>query len=250
MGVVSWRVRKISLYFVTIELFKKELRKNASQEKAKILSRFFKTGPGQYGAGDRFLGITVPKQRSIAKQFFDLSLHDLQKLLNSVYHEERLTALLILVLRYPRVDKKEQEKIYKFYLKNTRNINNWDLVDLTAEKIIGPYLEEKDKSVLFKLARSKNLWEKRIAILSTFHYIKKGESKLTLQIAEMLLNDDHDLMHKAVGWMLREVGKRCGEKEEEEFLKKYYKKMPRTMLRYAIERFAENKRLKYLKNKI
>ena len=235
---------------MTIELFKKELRKNASQEKAKILSRFFKTGPGQYGAGDRFLGITVPKQRSIAKQFFDLSLHDLQKLLNSVYHEERLTALLILVLRYPRVDKKEQEKIYKFYLKNTRNINNWDLVDLTAEKIIGPCLEGKDKSVLFKLARSKNLWEKRIAILSTFHYIKKGESKLTLQIAEMLLNDDHDLMHKAVGWMLREVGKRCGEKEEEEFLKKYYKKMPRTMLRYAIERFAENKRLKYLKNKI
>ncbi len=161
-----------------------------------------------------------------------------------------MTALLILVLRYPRVDKKEQEKIYKFYLKNTRNINNWDLVDLTAEKIIGPYLEEKDKSVLFKLARSKNLWEKRIAILSTFHYVKKGESKLTLQIAEILLNDDHDLMHKAVGWMLREVGKRCGEKEEEEFLKKYYKKMPRTMLRYAIERFAENKRLKYLKNKI
>lgn len=250
MGVVSWRVRKISLYFVTIELFKKELRKNASQEKAKILSRFFKTGPGQYGAGDKFLGITVPKQRSIAKQFFDLSLRDLQKLLNSVYHEERLAALLILVLRYHRVDKKEQEKIYKFYLKNTRNINNWDLVDLTAEKIIGPYLEEKDKSVLFKLARSKKLWEKRIAILSTFHYIKKGKSKLTLQIAEILLNDDHDLMHKAVGWMLREVGKRCGEKEEEEFLKKYYKKMPRTMLRYAIERFAENKRLKYLKNKI
>jgi 3-methyladenine DNA glycosylase AlkD len=243
-------VRKVRLYFVTVELLEKELRKNASKEKAKILSRFFKTGPGQYGAGDKFLGIAVPKQRAVAKQFFDLNFNDLQKLINSVYHEERLTALLILVLRYPRVDKKEQEKIYKFYLKNTRNINNWDLVDLTAEKIIGPYLEEKDKSVLFKLARSKNLWEKRIAILSTFHYVKKGESKLTLQIAEILLNDDHDLMHKAVGWMLREVGKRCGEKEEEEFLKKYYKKMPRTMLRYAIERFAENKRLKYLKNKI
>lgn len=238
------------LYFVTVELLKRELRKNASQEKAKILSRFFKTGPGQYGAGDKFLGITVPKQRVVAKQFFDLSLYDLQKLLNSVYHEERLTALLILVLKYPRVDKKEQKKIYKFYLENTHNINNWDLVDLTAEKIIGPYLEGKGKNILFKLARSKNLWEKRIAILSTFHYIKKGESKLTLKIAQILLSDEHDLMHKAVGWMLREVGKRCGEKEEEEFLKKYYKKMPRTMLRYAIERFAENKRLKYLKNKI
>lgn len=235
---------------MTVELLKRELRKNASKEKAEILSRFFKTGPGQYGEGDKFLGITVPKQRVIVKQFSDLNLHDLQNLINGVYHEERLTALLILVLKFSRVDKKEQEKIYKFYLKNTKKINNWDLVDLTAEKIVGPYLEGKDKSILLKLARSKNLWERRIAILSTFHYIKKGKSELTLQIAEILLNDEHDLIHKAVGWMLREVGKRCGEKDEEEFLKKYYKKMPRTMLRYAIERFVEKKRLKYLKNKI
>lgn len=236
--------------FVSIEDLKKELRKKASKEKSLILSRFFKTGPGQYGQGDKFLGVVVPEQRIIAKKFIDLKLNDLQKLLDSPYHEERLTGLLILVLKYPDVNKLEKKKIYNFYLKNTKKINNWDLVDLTAEKIIGPYLENKDKSILFKLARSKNLWERRIAILSTFYYIKKGESELTFQIAELLLEDKQDLMHKAVGWMLREVGKRCSEKTEEDFLKKYYKKMPRTMLRYAIERFEENKRLKYLNNKI
>lgn len=235
---------------VSVDFFKKELRKKASTKKAVILARFFKTGPGQYGQGDKFLGVTVPDIRITIKEFTELGLSDLQKLLNSPYHEERLSALLILVIKYPRVDKREQKKIYEFYLKNTKKINNWDLVDLTAEKIIGPYLENKNKDVLFKLVKSKNLWERRIAILSTFHYIKKGKSELTLQIAEILLNDEHDLIHKAVGWMLREVGKRCGEKEEEKFLKKYYKKMPRTMLRYAIERFVEKKRLKYLKNKI
>lgn len=233
-----------------IKLLKSELRRKASKSKALILARFFKTGPGHYGEGDKFLGVVVPDIREIIKDFTYLDLSDLQKLLNSPYHEERLSALLILVLKYPKADKKEQKNIYNFYLKNTKCINNWDLVDLTAEKIIGPYLEDKDKKILFKLARSKNLWERRIAILSTFHYIKKGESDLTLKIAEILLGDNHDLMHKAVGWMLREVGKRCGENKEEEFLKKHYKQMPRTMLRYAIERFAENKRLKYLKSKI
>ncbi|HRY36922.1 MAG TPA: DNA alkylation repair protein [Candidatus Magasanikbacteria bacterium] len=235
---------------MSIKLLKKELNKKASKEKAVILSRFFKTGPGQYGEGDKFLGVVVPDIRMTIKNFVDLDLSDLQKLLQSPYHEERLSSLLILVLKYPKATPAEQTEIYKFYLKNTKRINNWDLVDLTAEKIIGPYLENKDKKVLFKLAQSRNLWERRIAILSTFHYIKKGESRLTFEIAQILLNDKHDLMHKAVGWMLREVGKRCGEKTEEEFLKKHYKQMPRTMLRYAIERFAENKRLKYLKSKV
>ncbi len=235
---------------MSVELFKKKLRKKASTKKAIILAHFFKTGPGQYGQGDIFLGVTVPDIRVTIKEFVDLGLSDLQKLLDSPYHEERLSALLILVMKYPRADNREQKKIYEFYLKNTKKINNWDLVDLTAEKIIGPYLEDKSKDILFKLAQSKNLWERRISILSTFYYIKKGESKLTLQIAQILLDDKHDLIHKAVGWMIREIGKRCGEKEEEDFLKKHYKQMPRTMLRYAIERFEENKRLKYLNNKI
>jgi len=235
---------------VPIDLFKKELRKKASKEKALILARFFKTGPGHYGEGDKFLGVVVPDIRAIVKESTDLSLSDLQKLLDSPYHEERLSGLLIAVAKFGKADQNGKKNIYNFYLKNTKKINNWDLVDLTAEKIIGPYLEDKDKSILFKLAKSKNLWERRIAILSTFHYIKKGDSELTLKIAQLLLGDSHDLMHKAVGWMLREVGKRCSEREEEVFLKKYYKQMPRTMLRYAIERFEENKRLKYLNNKI
>ena len=234
---------------MSVELFKKELKKKASKEKAIILARFFKTGPGHYGEGDKFLGVTVPDVRTVVNQFADLSLGDLQKLLNSPYHEERLGGLLAAVAKFGRADQKMQKDIYNFYLKNTRKINNWDLVDLTAEKIIGQYLEGKDKKILFKLAKSKNLWEKRIAILSTFHYIKKGKSELTFQIAKILLDDEHDLIHKAVGWMLREVGKRCGE-EEEKFLKKYYRRMPRTMLRYAIERFEGNKRLKYLKSVI
>lgn len=235
---------------ITVNFFKKTLRKKANKNKALILSRFFKTGFGHYGQGDKFLGVTVPGIRQTIKNFTDLSLSDLQELLNSPYHEERLSALLLLVLKYQKANKKEQKNIYNFYLKNTKRINSWDLVDLTAEKIIGPYLENKDKKVLFKLARSKNLWERRIAILSTFHYIKKGKSELTFKIAERLIFDKHDLIHKAVGWMLREIGKRCGEAEEEKFLKRYYKEMPRTMLRYAVERFAEDKRLKYLKSKI
>ncbi len=238
------------MIFVSYEAFKKELRKKASKEKAVILSRFFKTGPGHYGEGDKFLGVVVPDIRAAVKKFTDLSLTDLQKLLDSPYHEDRLGALLIAVVKYSRADKKEQKYIYKWYLKNTKRINNWDLVDLTAEKIIGPYLEDKDKKVLFKFIKSKNLWERRIAILSTFHYIKKGDCELTLRLAQLLLKDKHDLMHKAAGWMLREVGKRCGEENEEKFLKKYYQQMPRTMLRYAIERFAENKRLKYLRGKV
>ena len=233
---------------------KKEIKKRANPLKAKLLQRFFKTGKGQYGEGDIFLGLMVPVQREIVKKYQDLSLINIQKLLNSKIHEERLLALLILVLQFKKADKKwfsfakaseDKKRIFNFYLKNTKNINNWDLVDLTAPNIVGQFLLDKDKKILYKLAKSQDLWEKRIAIIATFTFIKNHQFKDTLKIAEILLNDKHDLIHKAVGWMLREVGKR-DLVAEEEFLKKHYKKMPRTMLRYAIEKFLENKRRKYL----
>jgi len=228
----------------------KNLRTLASKKKAEILSRFFKTGPGQYGEGDVFLGITVPQIRKTAKIFGDLELPQVKKLLRSKYHEERMAALLILVAQFKKGDDKVKKRVFDIYLSNTRHINNWDLIDLTAEHIIGKYLEDKPKILLYKLARSKSLWERRIAMLSTFTYIKAGRCEETLKIAQILLNDGHDLIHKAVGWMLREVGKRCSMQEEEAFLKKNYKTMPRTMLRYAIERFPEKTRLRYLKGQI
>jgi 3-methyladenine DNA glycosylase AlkD len=226
-----------------IEL-KKEILKSADPKKAKILQGFFKTGQGQYGEGDIFLGITVPEQRKIAKRFKELGLQDIQELLNSKFHEHRLIALLILIEKYERGEDKKQ--IVDFYLKNTRNINNWDLVDLSADKIVGDYLFDKDKSLLLKLAKSDDLWERRIAALSTFNFVKRGQSEYTFKIAEILLDDKHDLIHKAVGWMLREVGKRVGQEVEEEFLKKHFKEMPRTMLRYAIERFDDKKKNFYM----
>jgi 3-methyladenine DNA glycosylase AlkD len=214
-------------------------------EKAKKLSGFFKTGQGQYGEGDVFWGIPVPAQRKIAKRYIDLSLSDLQKLLSSKVHEYRLTALLILVSKYQKANDPGKDEIFSFYLKNTENINNWDLVDLSAPKIVGDYLVNKDKSILFKLAKSSNLWERRIAILSTFKFIANSDFEDALSISELLLHDDHDLIHKAVGWALREIGKRDQETEER-FLRKYFMKMPRTMLRYAIEKFGEEKRKFYL----
>jgi 3-methyladenine DNA glycosylase AlkD len=225
---------------------KQELQKKANQEKAKHLQRFFKTGPGQYGAGDIFLGITVPDQRAIVKKYKHLGLDDLKRSIGSKFHEERLTVLLILVERFQKADDKEKKEIFDFYIKNRQGINNWDLVDLTAPKIVGAYLEDKDKVLLYKFAKSKDLWERRIAMLSCFYYIYKEDCRDALKIAEILVNDKHDLIQKAVGWMLREVGKRCGQEIEEDFLKKYYKTMPRTMLRYAIEKFPEKKRKNYL----
>lgn len=225
------------------------LRKLTDPNQAKILSRFFKTGKGEYGEGDEFLGIKVPVSRKIAKQFNDLSLEDIKELLYSRIHEERLISLFILTEQFRKADDKMKRIIYDFYLKNSKQINNWDLVDLSAEKISGAHLFDKDKQVLFKLAKSKNLWERRIAIMSTFHFIKNGEFDTTLKVSEFLLNDDHDLIHKAVGWMLREIGKRNLAKEEK-FLKQHYKSMPRTMLRYAIEKFPEKRRQMYLKGKI
>jgi len=226
---------------------RKEIRSLANSEKAKILAGFFKTGKGQYGEGDKFLGITVPQTRTVAKKYWQLPLAEVLQLLQSAFHEERLAALLILVLQYQKGDEKQRKKIFQAYLENTQWINNWDLVDLTADRIVGAYLADKPKDLLFKLAQSKLLWERRIAMLATFHEIKNGRSEIALAIAEKLLGDQEDLMHKAVGWMLREVGKRCSQEEEEKFLQKYIKVMPRTTLRYAIERFEEGKRLRYLK---
>ncbi len=226
-----------------------DLKKSSDKEQAKNLQWFFKTGPGEYGEGDVFIGIKVPVLRSIVKKHLDLLLDDVQELLLSGIHEERLAALMILVLRFLKCTDEEKNKIYKLYLKNTARINNWDLVDLSAPQIVGAYLIDKDKKILGKLASSKILWEKRIAILATFHFIKANQFKEAVSIAGKLLHDDHDLIHKAVGWMLREIGKR-DIKVEESFLKKHYKTMPRTMLRYAIEKFPEKKRKAYLLGKM
>ncbi len=224
---------------------KKDFQELANKEKAKILSRYFKTGRGQYGEGDIFLGITVPEQRKLAKKYINLSLKDIKKLLNSKVHEHRFTALEILVMKFEKADENTKKNIFNFYLKNTKNVNNWDLVDTSAPHIVGEYLLNKDKFIIYKLAKSKNLWERRIAILSTFKFINNDKFVDTLKISEVLLNDNNDLIQKAAGWMLREVGKR-NQEVEEKFLMKYYKKMPRTMLRYAIERFSEEKRKFYL----
>lgn len=225
---------------------KKELKQLADPKRAEISQRFFKTGPGEYGEGDIFIGIGGTVQRKVAKKYTELNLPDLQKLLNSKIHEYRQVALLVLVNKFSKADDIEKTKIYNFYLKNTRRINNWDLVDISAPHIVGMYLLDKDRKVLYKLVKSKNLWERRIAVLATFSFIRENDFKDVLKISEILLNDGHDLIHKAVGWMLREVGKR-NQAVEEKFLKKHYQKMPRTMLRYAIERFNEKKRKYYLK---
>ena len=225
---------------------RRELRKLANPAKAGILSRFFKTGKGEYGEGDVFLGIPVPLQRRIAKKYPALLLEDLQELLSGRIHEERLVALLILISKYKKADNTDRRAVVDFYLKNTRWVNNWDLVDISAGNILGDYLLDKDKTLLSHLAGSDSLWERRMAIMATFAFIKKNEFKDTLHISELLLNDTHDLIHKAVGWMLREIGKRDRETAEQ-FLRTHYRNMPRTMLRYAIERFDEKTRNAYLK---
>ena len=220
----------------------KELQSKKDPIRAKILSRFFKTGKGQYGEGDIFLGIVVPIQRAIAKKYKDVSLKEIQKLLDSKIHEYRLTGLLVLVEKY----KEDKELVYNFYIKNFRNINNWDLVDLTAPKIMGDFLKDKKKDILYSLAISDDLWERRISIIVTFAFIKDNDFKDALKISKILLNDKHDLIHKAVGWMLREIGKRDKEVETE-FLDKHYRFMPRTMLRYSIEKFDPKEKEFYMK---
>ena len=226
-------------------MIKKEINSLANSEKAGIYQRFFKTGSGQYGEGDIFIGLTVPEQRKIAVKYKELEISEVEELLKSKIHEHRLIALLILVQKFQSGSEEIKKQIASTYLKNTKYVNNWDLVDLSADKILGSYLLKKDKSILYKLAKSGSLWEKRIAIIATFNFIKNNSFQDTLNISKILLNDKHDLIHKAVGWMLRELGKR-NQSLEEEFLKKHYKCMPRTMLRYSIEKFSEEKRKFYM----
>ena len=232
-----------------MEALRKKLGRLADREQAAVSRRFFKTGPGEYGEGDLFIGIRVPALRKLAGEHRGLPLKEVRRLLKSAVHEERLLALLILVLKYRQGSETEQERIYKLYLSSSRFINNWDLVDVTAEHIVGAYLDERSRRPLYRLAKSNYLWERRIAVLSTFHFIRRNDFNDTLKIADLLITDPEDLIHKAVGWMLREVGKRQL-KTEEDFLKKRYRMMPRTMLRYAIERFPEAKRRRYLRGDI
>jgi len=232
-----------------LQKLKKELKKHSSPEKAKIYARFFKTGKGEYGEGDVFLGLTVPEQRMLAQKYADLGLNGIKELLNSKYHEHRLTGLLILVYKYQKAKGAEKKNIIDFYLKHKHRGNNWDLIDCVADKLLGKWLIDKDKSILYELAKSDSLWDRRIAIITTFEFIKNNKFKDTKKIAEIFLNDKHDLIHKAVGWMLREIGKR-DEKELIGFLDKHYKKMPRTMLRYAVERLDEKRRKEYVAGKL
>jgi len=225
------------------------LREQANDSDAMVLRRFFKTGPEEYGEGDRFIGVRVPATRRIAQKYRNLPLADTLVLLRSSVHEERLLALIILKRKYQEGGQDERAEIYGIYLDHTRYINNWDLVDASAEHIVGAYLKNRSREPLHALAHSESIWERRIAIMSTFHFIKNNEFDETIRIVEILVYDSEDLIHKAVGWMLREVGKRDRDKEEF-FLKKHYRSMPRTMLRYAIEKFPENLRQQYLKGDI
>jgi len=231
---------------MTVRKIRRKLQQLGSKDKAKVLQKFFKTGPGEYGEGDVFIGIRVPDLRRLVKEYQDITIKEVVQLLSSMIHEERFFALLILVSKYSKGDETVKKRIYELYLQNTQFINSWDLVDGSAQHIVGAYLMDKGKKPLYLLAKSKNLWERRIAILSTFHFIKHDNYAETLKISKILLSDEQDLIHKAVGWMVREIGKRHM-LTEEIFLKKHYKRMPRTMLRYAIEKFPESKRQKYLR---
>ena len=249
MGIVSNMDTLESASKISLKDIRTMFRRLGDPKRAQHALRFFRTGPGEYGEGDMFLGITVPQIRNMIKPCLPLATADIVELLHSHYHEERLLAALVLVAKFKQADEKQQKSIYNLYLKHKKYINGWDLVDLSAPNIVGTYLLDRDKSVLYKLARSKSLWDRRIAIMATLPSIKQRRFDDTLHIAELLLQDKEDLIHKAVGWMLREIGKRDLEAEEA-FLKAHYQHMPRTMLRYAIEKFAENRRQQYLKGKI
>jgi 3-methyladenine DNA glycosylase AlkD len=228
---------------------RKEILSAADPARAKVSVWFFKTGKGQYGEGDKFLGLTMPLQRKIVSRYQNFSFADIEKLLHDKYHEMRMVGVLMLVNDFKKGDEEKKKKIFDFYLAHATQINNWDLVDVSAEYVVGAFLEKKSRKILDDLASSKNLWERRISIISTFYFIKKKKYQTTFTVAYKLLGDKEDLIHKATGWMLREVGKRCGQEVEEIFLKKYAPKMPRTMLRYAIEHFSPEKKKKYLTQK-
>jgi 3-methyladenine DNA glycosylase AlkD len=232
----------------TLIALRKELYALADPADAKFLQGFFKTGPGQYGAGDKFLGLRVPDVRRLVREYPDLEDSQALEMLRSGWHEERLLALLFLVRSYRRGDKAVRAAVHRAYLANTRYINNWDLVDASAHYIVGQHLEARNIRLLERLARSDDIWERRIAIVATFHFIRLGEFRPTLKIAKLLVDDSHDLIHKAVGWMLREVGKR-DRRVLDAFLRKHYRTMPRTMLRYSIERHPERVRKQYLRIK-
>ncbi len=228
-----------------------ELKAHGNTEKAKSHSRFFKTAEGEYGEGDKFIGVSVPEQRMIVKQYAEsVNLDDIEQLVIHTYHECRMTGFLLLVSWYKRSKKEEEQRaLVLFYLAHVTYLNNWDLVDVTCCKILGPWLEKRDRTVLYVLADSDHLWSQRLAIITTMHFIKQDDFADTLRLADILLHHRHDLIHKAVGWMLREVGKRdpaC----EREFLQNRYTRMPRTMLRYAIEKFPEQERRSYLHGRI
>jgi len=232
---------------MNFQAIKTELKKQGTPERAKSLSWFLKTGLGQYGYGDKFFGVVVPEQRIVARKFWQIDLDEVEKLIYDEYHECRLTGFLILVEKFQKGDERIKKQIYNFYLKHSKQTNNWDLVDLSAPKIVGAYLLNKksERKILYKFAKSKNLWQKRIAVVATYAFIKNKDFQDTLAISEILLYDKHDLIQKAVGWMLREIGK-IDVAVLENFLVEYHKVMPRTMLRYAIEKFAEKKRRVYL----
>ena len=232
----------------TAKILRLILKKAADPKKAINCQRFFKTGKGEYAEGDVFLGITVPELRSLVKKCHSIPLNEIKSSLSSPLHEERMAALFLLVDKFKKGDTGDRATIYRLYLSSTRYINNWDLVDCSAHLIVGAHLEDKDTKVLFDLAKSIVLWERRIAVIATLHFIRKDRFDLPLELFSILLNDKEDLIHKAVGWMLREIGKRDFAAEEG-FLKTHHKRMPRTMLRYAIERFPEEKRVLYLKGK-
>ncbi|HJQ70688.1 MAG TPA: DNA alkylation repair protein [Blastocatellia bacterium] len=231
---------------MTVDQIRLKLQELKDDQRARGLQRFFKTGPGQYGEGDLFLGIRVPDLRRLAREHRAARLSEIKQLLKSKFHEERVLALMMLVHAYSKGHEKAKKEIYDLYLKSTRFINNWDLVDLSAHHIVGHYLSDKPKEPLYRLAKSDSLWERRIAIIATAYFIRRGGFAETLKISKMLLADREDLIHKAVGWMLREVGNR-DLAAEERFLIAHYKRMPRTMLRYAIEKFPEPRRQMYLR---
>lgn len=227
----------------------RELSKNASVEDAVFLQRFFKTGPGQYGEGDVFIGVRMPKIRLVCKQFKDLPLTELRKLVDSEVHEHRMAALIVVSNRFKKADLIERMKLYDFYISALKRgrVNNWDLIDVTCPHVMGEYLLDKPRDIIFELVKSDSLWERRASVLATFVFVKNGETSDSLKIAEILLHDKEDLIHKAVGWMLREIGKQVDDKILTDFLDHYAQEMPRTMLRYAIERLPEEIRKSYLK---
>lgn len=229
----------------SLALLRQRIASLKNSERAQISLRFFKTGPGQYGEGDRFLGLTVPQTRTLAKTCGDLAQKEVDQLMYSPWHEERLLALFILIAQFKKGSQQRKEEIYHYYLASTHWINNWDLVDTSARDIVGVYLLDRPREVLFELARSKSLWERRIAIIATFAFIRCEQYQDSMKLVELLMLDQHDLMHKACGWVLREIGKK-NLQVLENFLQRHYRHMPRTMLRYAIERFPEEVRKKYL----